>query len=82
MAEVIIKIADTSDHDQMAELKRYIFADKMYSALHEISFNMRKKFNHRIDCNTYQDQYDLLDAIFNEINGEIHDNGIDIDELS
>ncbi len=59
--------------DQMA-LKRAIKSIDMAICLFQINYNMRKQFEN-------EDNYELVDRIFDKIHEEIMNNNINLDEL-
>ena len=81
MSKVSITFEDIGEHDQKSEMMRMLKADEMYGVLFSVCFNMKKGFEHEIEGNKYESQYDLLDAIFSRIHEELSDRGIDLDSL-
>ena len=78
--KTIIEYSDSVD-DQMA-LKRAMKATDMASAIFEIQINMKKKMTHILDAkNATEDDYILLDMVWEYINEEFESHDINIDNL-
>lgn len=66
--------------DKMAHL-RCVKALEMALVLWDLLYNTKKGFEYKIEAGHFETQYDLLDAVHENIRRELIEHGIDIDDL-
>ena len=71
-------IFDLNDVDDRTEYKIHNQANNMYSALWQITHNLKKEMEREIDHETFHSQQDLLDAVFNKITEECHELNLEL----
>jgi hypothetical protein len=80
MAEAILKFDLNDPDDTMAHLRAIKSLD-MALVLWEILYNSKKGFQYDIEARKYEDQYELLDAVYSKMWEEMNDRGINLDDL-
>jgi hypothetical protein len=67
--------------DRMSNLRSFNSLG-MALALHEITYNLKKKIHNRIDeYDLGNECIDIVDSVFEDIRDIMEDNGLNIDEL-
>ena len=69
---------DSENVDDITDVKTLIKAPEIRSVLFEISHNLRKKIEYKLDAGEY-DAYEALDLCFKEISELLFENGINDD---
>ena len=69
-----------SDIDEEQDFKRAIMANKMASALWDITHNTKKQLSYSFDGKEI-DKYDALDLVFEKIHEILDNNHLDTEEL-
>ena len=72
---------DMNDPDDVMSHLRMTKSLDMASALWDILLNSKKGFQYNIEAGKYEDQYDLLDAVYDMLHEEMRNKNIDIEEL-
>ena len=71
------------DQEDIKNHLRCIKSLDMTSALFEIQINLKKKLTRALDAEEATDaEYTLLEKVFNHIDRELEDRGVNIDELT
>lgn len=66
--------------DERMEHMRCVKSTDMAIVLFEIQYNLKKRIEIHLERNAFN-KYDAMDYIFNEINKELHEAGININEI-
>ena len=82
MAQAILKY-DLSDSDDRMEFERANKSLDMALVLWELQYNYRKKHHRQLEADNKatEREFDLIDAIFNDINELMNIQNINIDSL-
>ena len=72
---------DMNDPDDVMAHLRMTKSLDMASALWDILLNSKKGFQYNIEAGKYEDQYDLLNAIYEMLHEEMRNRNIDVEEL-
>jgi len=80
MAKAILEF-DLNDSDDAQFHLRAIKSADLAIVFWDLLYNNKKKFEWDIEQKKYEDQYDLLNAIYEKIWDDLKDRNINIDEL-
>ena len=72
---------DMNDQDDIMAHLRCTKSTDMALILWNIIYNHKKEFEHFIEADKYETQYDLLDAVFQKISNELEYRSVNIDDL-
>lgn len=82
MAKAILEF-DLNEPDDRKDHMRAVKSTDMALALWEIVYNIKKKIEYEIEQDEYLDlsQYDIVDKIYEKIQNELNERGINLDQL-
>ena len=80
MAKAILEF-DLNDGDDAQFHLRAVKSADLAIVLWDFLYNTKKGFQWDIEQKKYEDQYDLLDAVYTDFWDKLKDKNIDIDEL-
>jgi hypothetical protein len=80
MAKAILEFDLNDPDDSMAHLRAVKSLD-LALVLWEVVHNTKKGFQHDIEYKKFEDQYDVLDAVYARIWEEMSERGINLDNL-
>ena len=80
MAKAVLEYDLNDPDDSMAHM-RAVKSFDMACALWHILLNSKKGFEYKIEAGKFEDQYDLLNAVYEMLHEKMSEHNIDIEEL-